>query len=104
MHIHNMFLGTAFQVGIPGLVLFLFLFWKILSYAGSWLRDSIGHDSFHSQLAMAISLMTIGVMVRNSFDDMFHGAVVYLFLLFVALGFCLNRNRVIDWSWSKADA
>ncbi len=103
-HIHNMFLGTAFQLGIPGLFLFLVLFWKILSDCGSWLRDSVGHDSFNSQLAMAIGLMTIGVMIRNSFDDMFHGAIVYLFLLFVALGFCLNRKRVMVWSWSKFNA
>jgi O-antigen ligase len=103
-HIHNMFLGTAFQLGIPGLVLFLFLFWKILSDSSSWLRNSVGHESFNSQLAMAICLMTIGVMIRNSFDDMFHGAIVYLFLLFVALGFCLNRKRVMVWSWSKSEA
>ncbi len=103
-HIHNMFLGIAFQLGIPGLLLFLFLFWKILSVSGSWLGDSVGHDSFHSQLALAIGLMTIGVMVRNSFDDMFHGAIVYLFLLLVALGFCLNRNKVMVWSWSKSEA
>ncbi len=101
-HIHNMFLGAAFQLGIPGLILFLLLFLKVLSASGSWLSDSVGREAFYSQLALAVGLMTVGVVVRNSFDDMFHGAVVYLFLLFVALGFSLNRHRVMVWSWSKS--
>ncbi len=101
-HIHNMFLGTAFQLGVPGFIIFVVVFLKTLSASGSWLRDSVGHESFHSQLALAIGLMTIGVIVRNSFDDMFHGAVVYLFVLFVALGFCLNRGQVEVWSWSRS--
>ena len=45
-HIHNMFLGTAFQLGIPGLMCLLFLFWKILTAAASWLGGSLRHDSF----------------------------------------------------------
>ena len=100
-HIHNMFLGAAFQLGIPGLLLLLWLFWKILSVSDSWLRASVEHDSFHSQLALAIGLMTIGVIVRNSFDDMFHGPIVYLFLLLVALGFCLNHRGMV-WLWPKS--
>lgn len=98
-HIHNMFLGAAVQLGIPGLVFLLWLFWKILSTSDSLLRKFVGHDSFQFHLALAIGLMTIGVMVRNSFDDMFHGPIVYLFLLFVALGFCHERHSVNIWSW-----
>ena len=100
-HIHNMFLGAAFQLGVPGLLVLLFLFWKILSASASWIGDVWKHDSFNSQLGMAIGLMTIGVMVRNCFDDMFHGAIVYLFMLFVAMGFCLHHNWRKDWSWSS---
>ena len=102
-HIHNMFLGAAFQLGVPGFIFFLVVFLKTLAACGSWLSDSRGHESFQSQLALAIGLMTVGVIVRNSFDDMFHGAVVYLFVLFVALGFCLNRGQVEVWSWSRSE-
>jgi O-antigen ligase len=98
-HIHNIFISTAFQLGIPGLILFLVLFLKTLSATESWLSDPAWQNSFPSQLAMAIGLMTVGVIVRNSFDDMFHGAVVYLFLLFVALGFCFQRHPIKIWTW-----
>jgi O-antigen ligase len=98
-HIHNIFLSAAFQLGIPGLILFLVLFLKTLSATESWLSDPVWQNSFPSQLAMAIGLMTVGVMVRNSFDDMFHGPIIYLFLLFVALGFCLQRQPIKIWSW-----
>ncbi len=103
-HIHNMFLSSAFQLGIPGLALFLFLFLRILLMAHLWLKTAVESHSFNAQLTLAISLMAIGLMVRNCFDDMFHGSIVYLFLLLVALGFCLNPNRAWVWSWSKSDS
>ncbi len=93
-HIHNMFLGTAVQLGLPGMFFLLILFFKILSSSASWLENSLSPDSFNSQFGMAIGLMTLGLIVRNCFDDMFQGTIVYLFLLFVAMGFCLHGRQV----------
>ena len=88
-HIHNMFLARAVQIGIPGLLLFAWIFGMVL------LKSFRGFKYFPHQyvgkLSLAIFLATIGLIVRNLFDDMFIGSIVYVFCLFVGL-FCATIN------------
>ncbi|GJL54522.1 MAG: hypothetical protein NPIRA02_16540 [Nitrospirales bacterium] len=82
-HIHNSFLGRAMQVGLPGLLIFSLMFGMILvkSLRG-WRACS---HLYAGQLSLAIFLGTLGLIVRNLFDDMFVGTVVYVFCLFIGL-------------------
>jgi len=88
-HIHSMLLSSAVQLGVPGLVLFGLIFWMVLrkSFRGFKLFTQL----YLGKLSLAILLVTIGLLVRNLFDDMFIGSVVYLFYLFIGL-FCVTLN------------
>jgi hypothetical protein len=50
-------------------------------------------NSIEGRWFMAIVLMVLGVMVRNSFEDMLHGSIVYLFRFLIVLSLSLNKNR-----------
>ena len=92
--LHNTFIAKAVQIGIPGTLAFLGIFIVVLVRAGP-LIDRCSSELV-AQLSMGISLMVVGVIVRNCFDDMFLGTVTYLFWLllgaFFALEQCSNRT------------
>lgn len=91
-HVHNTFLSSAVQLGIPGFALLLWIFGGLVRECfESW---KVNADRFESQLALAVLLSTVGVIVRNMFDDMFVGTLVYLFWLLAGLHFALKRRRV----------
>lgn len=93
-HVHNTFLGSAVQLGIPGFMLLVWIFGRLLRECfRSWTRHSEG---FSGHLALAVLVSVVGVIVRNFFDDMFVGTLVYLFWLLVGLHFALNGGRVVS--------
>lgn len=92
-HIHNTFLSKAVQVGVPGFIFFVSMFGVLLMRAHGLYRHCVGDG--RGEIALAILLMVVGIIVRNVFDDMFIGTVAYLFWLLVGLLFSLN-NRVMD--------
>ena len=88
--IHNSFLSKVVQVGVFGGVLFLWMFLTVLR------KTFEGYSRFKGQYLGALSLMmliaVLGLVVRNLFDDMFVGTIVYLFSLLVGVFFALYRN------------
>ena len=82
-HIHNMFLAQAIQLGIPGLVLFVWIFWVVLKKTFQGFQDF--PNTYVGMFSLAIFLATIGLMVRNVFDNMFVGSIVYVFCLLIGL-------------------
>ncbi len=90
-HVHNSFLSAAVQVGIPGFVLMVWILGRLLQECLQVWRASA--DRFEGQLALAVLLSVVGVIVRNFFDDMFVGTLVYLFWLLVGLHFALKKGR-----------
>ena len=88
-HIHNSFFSTAVQIGIPGFVFFCWIFLAVIKYSSDSYQAFPGQ--FSGQLAMALVLVCIGVVIRNLFDDLFWGNTVYLFWLFAGLSFALNK-------------
>jgi len=88
-HIHNSFLSKAVQIGIPGFLLFAWIFIGLIIRSYSLFERFPHEDS--GKLALAISLVIIGVIVRNLFDDMFYGTVAYLFWLYAGLLICLDN-------------
>ena len=89
-HVHNSFLSHAVQVGIPGFLALIWIFWRVVKH----LIRHVGVDSnqYKETVALAMLLLTVGVVVRNLFDDMFMGTVTYLFWLLVGLSFSLNKT------------
>ncbi len=81
---HNTFLMVALGSGVPGVVIFLWMFGRIIS--------TLAKDARHSQLYKARPLMIgiavaiLGFAVRNFFDYMFAGSLAYLFWIIAATG------------------
>ena len=89
-HTHNEFLAAAVYTGIPGFLFLSWIFWCILvkSYKG-WKRAP---GTYHGRLAVAVFIMTLGVIMRNMFDEHMIGTLVYLFWLLVGLYFALSAR------------
>lgn len=89
-NLHNLFLGRAVQIGIPGVLLFIWIFVAIVRRASLVFHNF--PNVWSGKLAVATSLIVVGVGVRNLFDDMFIGTVAYLFWLAVGLFFSMERS------------
>jgi len=87
-HIHNFFLSSIVQVGIPGFLFIAWIFWVVLHKSYEW-RTRFS-DQYLGNLSLVIFLMTVGLLVRILFDDMFIGNVVYLYMLLVGVCFSLG--------------
>lgn len=88
-HIHNSFISKAVQLGIPGVFFFSWIFLVVLKKSYNLFRKNSEDDV--GSVCLVILLMTVGLMVRNLFDDMFMGTVEYLFWLMVGLLFSTNH-------------
>ena len=95
-HVHNSFLSHAVQVGIPGFLFFMWIFWSVVKHLSH--RLGIVSNDYKGNVASALLLMVVGVVMRNLFDDMFMGTVTYLFWLLVGLSFSLNKTTPLSQS------
>ena len=84
-HPHNFFINLLIEMGIQGLIVFLWIQWRILNLnikglhqGGSWLEESI----FISTI-----VMMIGVFTLNLFDDLFVDDLSMLYWLIIGLSF-----------------
>ncbi len=91
-NIHSSYLSFAFGAGIPALCFFVWIFWRILHT--SWIGLLQGSSEFQRMLALGLFLMTIGMMIRISFDVMFLGMLAVLFWMLVGLYFGLQRTLI----------
>ncbi len=90
-NLHNTFLGRAVQIGIPGFLFFFWIFMVIMARAAP-ISKSFSHE-MAGKLALATSLIVVGVIVRNLFDDMFIGTLAYLFWFLIGLFFSMEQAR-----------
>ncbi|HEX5393465.1 MAG TPA: O-antigen ligase family protein [Rhodocyclaceae bacterium] len=89
-HAHNVLLNKGIQMGIPGIVGFLFLFFSI-----PWrMLRSLRLDCLVGATAAAGIAMSIGFLLKNMTDDFFYRESGYVFWLLVGavLGLCYGAN------------
>ena len=90
-NVHNSFLQKLVQSGVPGALLFALIF--VMFFRTVFEVVKWQSRSFDRGLALSSMAMVLGVMVRNMFDDMFLGNLVYLFWLLLGLTFCLGNEQ-----------
>lgn len=90
-HLHNIFLETALEIGLPGLVCFV---WLLLAL-GSTLKDGYIHstDPFHKAFFLASLLALVGYTVRNQFDHLYINNLARLFWLLMGVAVALKVNK-----------
>ena len=90
MHLHNTPLMFGVGSGIPGLLLFLWIFIRmgqeffVLKNQKGWTDTEI--------LKICLGIVLVGFFCRNLFDYMFAGSVAYLFWILMACGLQLNEK------------
>jgi len=83
-HAHNMLLNKAVQMGVPGAVVFLCLFWAV-----PWrVRYCLNSGVMERSIALAVIALACGVFAKNMTDDFFtrDGALLYWLLAGATLG------------------
>jgi len=85
-HAHNFIIDRLIQLGFPGAIVFLFLFWSIP--ASLYRRRSVSNSSWN--LMVAGFALCIGVFFKNMTDDFFFREYGYLF--WIISGAMLGRQ------------
>ena len=84
MHLHNTPLMIGVGTGIPGFVLFLWLFVRLaVEYFPKNYQTSF---TFSESLKLCFGIVLVGFFCRNLFDYMFAGSLAYLFWILMACG------------------
>jgi O-antigen ligase len=89
-HAHNTFLDISYQLGIQGLLAFLFLLYTLGRQAWRTYRDS--PDPLVKRAGLALLLMMCGFFVRNFFDDFYVDDSALLFWLLAGFTISLRRG------------
>lgn len=89
-HAHNVLLNKGIQMGVPGIVGFLFLFFSI-----PWqMLRSLRLNGLVGAAVTAGIAMSLGFLLKNMTDDFFYRESGYVFWLLsgAVLGFCNGAN------------
>ncbi len=89
--LHNTFATVSMGSGVPAIILFIWVFVRIVSTLTKQWRRSTAETQW---LLMAVAVVTVGFATRNLFDYMFAGSLAHLFWILVATGLCSVRPQV----------
>jgi O-antigen ligase len=90
--LHNTFAMVLMGSGVPALILFIWVFVRIVStLTREWRRSTAAETKW---LLVAVAVVTVGFATRNLFDYMFAGSLAHLFWILVAAGLCSVRPQI----------
>lgn len=88
-HLHNLFLETAVEIGVPGLLILLWLFGLIVLNAWRvWRQNRCAEAGL---VSLAVILMVTGFTISGLFDHMYVAGLAQFFWLLVALQLAVSR-------------
>lgn len=88
-HPHNMFLGTAVEMGLPGLAILIWLLSR--TALGLWRTAQSLPDGELRLFVLATLLMVVGFIVRNQFDHLYAHSPAQLFWLLVGVALACSQ-------------
>jgi heptosyltransferase-3/putative inorganic carbon (HCO3(-)) transporter len=88
MHLHNTLLMMGVGTGVPGFVLFVWVFIRLGREFFS--RANRSHRTDVETLKLCLGIVMVGFFCRNLFDYMFAGSLTYLFWILMACGFAAS--------------
>jgi putative inorganic carbon (HCO3(-)) transporter len=91
--LHNTFAMVLMGSGIPALVLFVWVFVRIVQELASCKVKLVFQRSSVLLFVPALALSVIGFVVRNAFDYMFAGSLASLFWILVASGMSIKNHE-----------
>lgn len=89
-HSHNIFVNTAVEVGIPGLVIFI----SMLVIVAKDFIKAIGRETVIDRKLILSGIFTsiAGFLTLNLFDYMYHGWPGQMFWMLIGIGYALIRS------------
>jgi len=90
--LHNTFAMVLMGSGVPAIILFIWIFVRIVSTLTRQWRPSTPAET--QGLHVAVAVVTVGFATRNLFDYMFAGSLAHLFWILVAAGLCSVRPQI----------
>ena len=91
MHAHHLLLQIASELGIPALLLFFLLVWRLSRRTAEGMRRSFSHSTRATHLGIVGGLL--GALVMGQFDHIwYHGGTFCLFWMLAATLLCLNER------------
>ncbi|GEM_PF-3357351 len=88
-HTHNTFINIGLELGIPGLIALLWLFWVILKSLWKDLKDKLNENRV---LSFAIFVSVVGFLVRIQFDHLLVDEMALMLWLLVGIGFAISNQ------------
>jgi len=100
MHFHNTLLMMGVGSGVPGFVLFLWIFIRL----GSEFLPITNRTNWTDPetLTLCLGIVLVGFFCLNLFDYMFAGSLAYLFWIFMAYGIAGDMNRFMNFQRSQS--
>jgi len=90
--LHNTFAMVLMGSGVPAIILFIWIFVRIVStLMRQWRRSTAAETQ---GLLVAVAVVTVGFATQNLFDYMFAGSLAHLFWILVAAGLCSVRRHI----------
>jgi len=90
--LHNTFAIVLMGSGVPAIILFIWIFVRIVSaLTRQWRRSTAAETQ---GILVAVAVVTVGFATRNLFDYMFAGSLAHLFWILVAVGLCSMRPQI----------
>lgn len=90
--LHSTFAMVLMGSGVPALILFVWIFVRIVSTLMRQWRQSTAAEV--QWLRVAVAVVTVGFATRNLFDYMVAGSLAHLFWILVATGLCSVRSQI----------
>jgi heptosyltransferase-3/putative inorganic carbon (HCO3(-)) transporter len=90
--LHNTFAMVLMGSGVPAVILFIWIFVRIVSTLMSQWRRFAANET--QGVLVAVAVVTVGFATRNLFDYMFAGSLAHLFWILVAVGLCSIRSQI----------
>jgi O-antigen ligase len=90
--LHNAFAMVLMGSGVPAVILFVWVFVRIVSTLTRQWQQSTAAET--QGLLVAVAVVTVGFATRNLFDYMFAGSLAHLFWILVAAGLCSVKPQI----------
>jgi len=88
--LHNTFATVLMGSGVPALILFIWIFIRIVyTLTRQWWQSKVPETQW---LLVAVAVVAVGFATRNLFDYMFAGSLGCLFWIMTAVGLSLTKH------------
>lgn len=92
-HTHNIFMETALEIGIPGLIIFIWLLYSLTKSLIKGMKTMVG---FGGALMTSLLIVLIGFIIRNQFDYIYVDDTALMFWLLMGMGMALFIKSRIE--------